>query len=91
MPNRACNLLPKDMLRAALADKLEEHGPEMALVLLREAFSCGAEWLAGARAGPNRSVCGPSGELESKAPASDASEEMALSISLQVPCMDFGN
>ena len=38
--NRACNLLAKDMLRAALADEIEEHGPEVAFVGLGESFAC---------------------------------------------------
>lgn len=91
MSNRACNLLPKDMLRAALADEIKEHGPEVALVGLGESFSCGAEWLTGARACPHRSVCGPSCELQGEAPSSDASEEMTLAIPAQVPWGDFGD
>ena len=76
--NRACNLFPKDMLRAALADEVKEDGPEVAFVLLRESFACIAEWLAGARACPNRSICWPSGKLQGKAPSADSGKEMTL-------------
>ena len=56
VPNRACNLLPKDMLRAALADKLEEGGLEMPLVGLSESFSGCAKWLARAASGPHGTI-----------------------------------
>ena len=39
--NRACNLLPIDLLRAALADEIEEDGPKVAFVGLSESFACG--------------------------------------------------
>ena len=53
--NRAFNLLAKDALRAALADEIKEHGPEVPLVGLGESFTGVAEWLAWATPCPNRS------------------------------------
>jgi hypothetical protein len=56
----------------------------MPLVVVRFALSCDAEWLAGARACPNRSVIGPAGESECVRPDADAGEEVALRESAQV-------
>jgi hypothetical protein len=84
VPNRACNLLPKDIFRAALADEIEEHGPEVALVGLGEPFAGCAERLAWAASCPRRTVCGPSCELEGKAPSTDSREEVALGVSSKV-------
>jgi hypothetical protein len=43
-----------------------------------------AERLTGARACPNRSLVGPSGESECKAPSADAGEEVALGKASQI-------
>jgi hypothetical protein len=53
--NRCRNLFPKDDVRAALADEIEEDWPEVALVSLGELLSGAAEGLAGTGASPNRS------------------------------------
>jgi hypothetical protein len=82
--NRACNLLPKDIFRAAFLDEIEEHGPEVPLVFVSELLSCCGEGLAGATSSPNRAVCGPSSELQGKRPSSDSGEEVALSIGSKV-------
>lgn len=91
MPNRACNLLPKDMLRAALADEVKECGPEVTLVGLGESFACGAEWLARAASCPHGTVCGPSCKLEGKAPSTDSCEEVALGVFLEVGWAHINN
>jgi hypothetical protein len=39
--NRVCNLLAKYVLRAALADEVEEGGPEVSWVGVAETFPCG--------------------------------------------------
>jgi hypothetical protein len=72
-------LLPKDALRAALADEVEEHGPEVALVFIAESFACGAEWLAWATARPYRRIRTPASESKCKRPSADSGEEMATS------------
>jgi len=48
-----------------------------------------AEWLAGARACPNRSVIGPSGEPQGVTPPADAGEEVALRVAAQVVGLDI--
>jgi hypothetical protein len=75
----ARNLLSKDCWRAALCDEPVEGRPEVPLV--GEAFSLArrAERLAGAGAGPDGVVIGPSGKAEGVAPDTDPREEMALS------------
>lgn len=78
VPNRACNLLPKDMLRAALADEVEEDGPEVALVGLSESFSGCAEWLARTASGPHGTIIRPSRQSKSKGPSEYAAEEVTL-------------
>jgi hypothetical protein len=89
--NCCCNLLPKDSLRAALADEIEEHGPEVAFVCLSESSACGAEGLAWARACPDWTICGPSSKLEGETPPSNASEEVALGVASQVVRLDLDN
>ena len=89
--NRACNLLPKDNVRAALADKVEEHGPQVALVGLAELLACVAEGLAGTGAGPNRSSCGPVGKLQGVTPSADSGEEVALGIFGEFMRFNFGD
>ena len=76
-PSRAANLLAKDCDRMALADEIVPCGPEVALVSVALPFARSREWLAGARACPNRSVS-PAGELEGVGPAPDPGEEVAL-------------
>jgi hypothetical protein len=89
--NRCRNLFPKDILRAALADEVEENWPEVAFVGLAKLLSGGAEWLAGAGACPNRSSCWPSGELEGERPATDPGEEVALNERFEFMGVDFSD
>jgi hypothetical protein len=84
--NSAFNLLAKDMLRAALADEIEEGGPEVPFVICAFAFACDAERLAGAGASPDGPVCGPSSESEGETPPADSAEEVTLSESKKVVC-----
>jgi hypothetical protein len=87
--NRAFNLLANDALRAALADEIEECGPEVPLVSLGESFACITEWLARATPCPNRSSCGPSGEGKGETPSGDAGEKVTLSVSGEFMRLDF--
>jgi hypothetical protein len=82
--NRRLNLLTKDCSRSALADERCPRRPQMTFVIGRLAAAGCAEWLAGVRACPNRSVIGPSGEAQGDAPSSDAGEEMALRVFSEV-------
>lgn len=89
--NRACNLLPKDVLRSALADEIKEHRPEVAFVSLGESFACGAERLTGTASCPHGMVCGPACELEGSRPSADSGEEMTLGVSFEFIGFDFGD
>lgn len=89
MPNRACNLLPKDMLRAALADEVEEDRPEVAFVGLGKSFARTAERLTGAASCPHRTVSRPSSKLKSEGPSADPGEEVALGVSFEFMGFDF--
>jgi hypothetical protein len=53
------NLLPKDALRAALADEPVEGGPQVPLVIKPRSFACRAERLAWAASGPDGPVVRP--------------------------------
>lgn len=86
-----CNLLAKDELRTALTDKPVEGGPQVPLVIKPAAFACRAERLAGAGAGPDGLVVGPSGFTQGKAPDSNAGEEMALNKSGKFGRVDIFN
>jgi hypothetical protein len=50
----------------------------VALIVAATLGARGAEWLAGARTCPNRSVIWPSGEAQGETPPTDAGEEVAL-------------
>ncbi len=78
------NLLSKDDWRTALADEPVELGPEVALIGKSGSFSGGAEGLAGAGAGPDGPVVGPSCETEGVGPDADTGEEVALRVTLEV-------
>jgi hypothetical protein len=73
--NRAFNLLTKNNVRAALADEIEEGGPEVALVVGAFAFTGDRERLARTGTVPDRAVGGPTGKLEGEIPPSDPCEE----------------
>jgi len=85
----ACNLLAKDRCRLALANETGELRPEVSLVVDAFSFSGTAERLARTTACPNRPVGGPVSEPQGKGPPSDACEEMALSISVEVSRSNF--
>lgn len=74
----ARNLLSKDDWREALGDEATPLGPEVSLVVGAFASAGDGERLAGAGAGPDGPVVGPSGESERVAPDSDAGEEVRL-------------
>jgi hypothetical protein len=80
----ARNLLSKDDWRAALIDEHVKRGPEVALVGKSGLFSGGAEGLAGAGAGPDGPVVGPSCETEGVGPDADTGEEVALRVTREV-------
>jgi hypothetical protein len=56
----------------------------VAFVIGRLALAGGREWLAGARACPNRSVVWPAGETEGERPSAEPGEEMGLGVSPQI-------
>jgi hypothetical protein len=88
-PSRACNLLAKDDWRAALADEVGEHRPEVAFVGGAETFSGGREGLARAGACPDGAVFRPAGEAEGERPAADACEEVCLGVFREFMWFDF--
>ena len=93
----ACNLLAKDCDRPALADKMEERGPQMPLVSSPFSFACRAERLAGTGTCPYGTVIRPSCATQSMGPDSDSGEKMTLPESGKVgrhdifnaPCVNF--
>ena len=89
--SRVRNLLSKDCWRIPLGDESTPNGPEVARIFKAFLATGDGEWLAGARACPNRSVIGPAGEAEGKAPASEAGEEMALRIAPEVIGADISD
>jgi hypothetical protein len=85
----ARNLLAKDNWRAALVDEVEPVRPEVPLVSSPASLACRAERLARAGSGPHASRVGPSCPAKGKAPASDASEEVALVVAAQFVWVDI--
>lgn len=80
----ARNLFAKHDWRVALLNETIELGPEMPLVGESSAFSGGAERLAGATAGPNGSVVGPSCKSQGVGPDADAGKEVTLRETCEV-------
>jgi hypothetical protein len=68
-----------------------ERRPQVPLVIKPRSFACRGERLARAGSGPDRSVLWPSGELQCKAPAANAGEEVALSESGEFAWLDVLN
>jgi hypothetical protein len=60
--NRCRNLFSHKDRGPTGFDKVEERGPEVALVILRFLFSSGAEWLAWRASGPSGSIISPAGK-----------------------------
>lgn len=88
-PGAARNLFSKDDCRAALLDKSAHFGPEVALVVSPPALSGDTEGLAGAGTSPDGGIVGDAGESEGKGPASDAREEVSLTVSHKVIWTDI--
>lgn len=80
----ARDLLSKDDWRAALRDEPMQRWPEVPLVIKPCAFACLGERLARTASGPDGAVVRPSGLPESKGPKSDAGEEVAAVVGLEV-------
>jgi len=72
-------------------DDSEELRPEMSLVGVAFAFSCGAERLARTRSCNARLVVGPSGKTQGKGPACDSCEEVQLGKSHKLRWLYFGD
>jgi hypothetical protein len=80
----ARNLLAKADVRAALRDEASELGPEVPIVLVPALLAGVAEGLAGAGAGPNKSLVRPSGTSEGIGPDPNSCKEMTLSVPAKV-------
>jgi len=63
----------------------------VAFIVKAAVASGNASWLARATSCPNRSVVGPSGDLEGKGPSANASEEVTLDVSAQVVVTNIDN
>lgn len=85
------NLLSSKDCRTALADEAFPDRPEVALVVEAALLAGGAEGLAGAGAGPDRTVVCPSAQSKSVGPDADASEEVALREAGEVIGLDVLN
>jgi hypothetical protein len=85
------NLLSKDNWRAALRNEAVKLGPKVAVVVKAAPSARGAEWLTGARACPNRSVVGPSGEAQGVGPRSNACEKVGLREASNVIRLNLSN
>jgi hypothetical protein len=68
-----------------------EFRPEVPFVLLAAATACTRKRLTGATSCPNWKVVWNAGEPEGERPARDPGEEMALSVSAEIPRFDIEN
>jgi len=77
------NLFTKYDSRSALADKIEEDGPKVPLVVNPLSLSSSAEWLAGAASCPHWAAVVPPSQSSCVGPSSDSCEEVALGESFE--------
>lgn len=89
--NCRLNLLTKDDCRLALADEIEEDGPEVPFVVDSCLFAGSAEGLAWAASGPDWPVVRPSGVAQGMGPDADPGEEVALGEFKQVVGSHIGD
>jgi hypothetical protein len=91
MSNCCRNLLTKDCCRAALAEEAKPRRPKVARIVTPSLGAGRREGLAGATAGPYRSVVGPAGESKGKRPAANPAEEVALNEPVEISRANIGN
>lgn len=89
LSNRCRNLLSHDDSGPAGTNKPMEFWPEVAFVVAPASLAGNAERLAGATSGPEGTVIWPSSQSSSVGPSSDAREEVALSVALEVVGSDI--
>jgi len=77
-------LLSEDGGGAASSDEPEPVGPQVPFVIESFLFPGCAERLAGTASGPHRSIIGPSGLTQGKAPKATPGKKMALGESCKV-------
>ena len=65
--------------------------PEVPLISKPIASACRAEWLTRTRSGPYGSVTGPPSKIESKRPAANSREEMALVVASEIGGPDISD
>ena len=78
------NLLANDCWRSALFDKLVENGPQVSFIFMSSLFTGLRKWLARKRRSPHGSELRHPGKLQRVRPATDACEEVALRVPLQI-------
>ena len=81
---RTRNLLPKDKLRATLANEPEPMGPNMSSVIFPLSLACDRERLTGTRTGPHGEIVRPSGEPKRVRPTADPGEEVSLRVAVEI-------
>lgn len=85
----ARNLFSKDRCRPALGDERVKSGPQVSFVGMAFALSRARKRLTRTGAGPSGPVVGPSCQPQRVGPSADPGEEMTLSVSGKVTCLDI--
>jgi hypothetical protein len=76
---------------SASANEVCEYWPQVPLVCRALARARATERLAGARASPDAGGVAKSGPPQGERPEANATEEMALSVTAQLVCLDIQN
>ena len=84
LPNRSRNLLSHDDIGPSGTDECCKGRPEVPFVLLADLLPRDGKGLAGAASGPEFAFVRPSSQSSSEGPSSNACEEMALRVALEV-------
>jgi len=82
--SRICNLFSHDDIRASCADEAVELGPKVSLVGNAFSEAGTGKRLAWAGAGPKWTGIRPAGNPGGKRPSSDACEEVALRVTIEI-------
>ncbi|HJS06908.1 MAG TPA: hypothetical protein VJ809_04585 [Pirellulales bacterium] len=91
LANRCRNLLSHEDSGPSGADEAKQVGPQVPIVILGFSLAGDTERLARRRAGPQLSIIRPSSKSRGEAPAADAGEEVALSVSGKVFGLNINN
>jgi len=89
-PFQVGHLFSKNNCGLASFDKFDSDRQKVSFVSGSKFCTCDTDWLARKAGCPNRSACRPSCKLQGEGPSTDAREEVALGVSVDVAWLNIG-